>query len=479
MNRERIVILVVFLTLWFSWSSLFGQEGEAGIESPFSIGVGARALGLGSAGVAFPNDPSAFTWNPAGMVVVQQKGLSLSLTTLFEGTQYNFIGYVHPTISVGTFGLGVSRIGTGGIKYTEDVGGVPVDLGELNYWWGKLSFAYAVTIIQGFSVGVNCNVNRQVLGFYSTHGFGVDVGFHYGIPAKRGILKGLYFGCNLENALTPRLKLGVSTETIPYKLRVGMAKVFNLRNDADHWLFLADFEQGEHQTYRYHVGMEYGVGRLFFLRAGYNNGELSFGGGLRYWNFQVDYATSRIADPDPSFFPRSHRFSLIFYIGKSIPEQKRILEEARRQEVQEKIQERVDSDRQRRISEGLQSGREYLEKGDYFNARLEFSRVLREDSENLVAQELLSETTKQEEALQRQHEVELLADAKEKEKIQRDNAYINQRLTEGNEAMEQGDFQKAIDKWQQALERDPTNSRIYNNVELAKTELENEVTRSI
>ena len=131
------------LTVLLFIPKAISQEGEGGVDSPFTIGVGARALAMGSAAVAFPDDPSAFAWNPAGMVVVPQKSIALTLTTLFEGTQYNFIGYVHPTMNLGTFGLGVVRVGADGIvhRYWSGDGGAMVEAGEMSYWWGKFSIA--------------------------------------------------------------------------------------------------------------------------------------------------------------------------------------------------------------------------------------------------------------------------------------------------------------------------------------------------
>ena len=477
MNYKRFIGSIIVLALVLCRGALWAQQGEAGVESPFSIGLGARALGMGNAAVAFPDDPSAFIWNPAGMVVVQQKGIGLSLTTLFEGTQYNFLGYVHPTISTGTFGLGITRIGTGGVKHTDLINGVPVDLGELNYYWAQFLFGYAITLWKGISLGINFNVNRQVLGFYSTNGFGVDVGLHYRLPVERGILKDFYFGANWANALRPRMKLGVSSESVPYTFRAGFAKVFNLRRGADRWILLMDYEKGEHSKSRYHVGMEYGIGGMIFARAGLNGGEICFGGGLRWWNFQLDYANSRFGDP--AYFPRSHRFTLLFYFGKPIPEQRRILEERRRQEVQARIQERMEEDRERRISEGLRAGKEYLQREDFFNARLEFSRVLRENPEDQEARELLDQTTAQEQALQKQREDNLLLQARERERREQDNEFVNQRFNEGLEALSQGDFRKAIEKWHQALDRDPDNPQINNYIQQAENELTNEVNRLI
>ena len=99
------------------WGSMLGpfllraQEGEAGVESPFRIGVDAKSLALGNAGAAYPQDPSAFHWNPAALIVVQQKSMLFSHTLLFEDVQYQTVHYVHPTLSAGAFGLGVTRIG--------------------------------------------------------------------------------------------------------------------------------------------------------------------------------------------------------------------------------------------------------------------------------------------------------------------------------------------------------------------------------
>lgn len=477
MKSVRKLFFVVACVFLGFGRTVVAQEGEAGVESIFSIGVGARALGLGGAGVAFPDDPSAFFWNPGGMVVVQQKEIALSLTTLFEGTQYNFMGYVHPTLTSGTFGLGIARIGTGGIKHIEDEQGVPVEIGELNYWSGKLFLSYAMTLFKGLAMGMNFHATRQVLGFYSTNGFGIDVGIHYGFQQEEGILKDLFLGCSMFNVVSPRLKMNVASEMVPYSLRAGFGKLFFLRQNADRWLFLADLEQAEYKRLKYHIGTEYSWNRLLFLRMGVDNGSMAFGGGLRYKNFQIDYGTSRIGDP--GFFPRSHRFSIIFYIGKNLPEQRRQLEEQKVQEIQRRFSERMETERQRRIQEGLKAGTEYLQKGDYFNARLEFSRVLTEDKENREAQQKLAETTEKEQAMQQERQANLLREDRERERSQRDNTFVNQRFTEGLEALQDADFRKAIEKWEQALQRDPNNLQIIGYIQRAKVELENEVNKLI
>jgi tetratricopeptide (TPR) repeat protein len=469
MRKRGKTFFLAVLICFASAGILRAQVGEAGVESPFSIGVGARALGMGSAGAAYPEDPTAFFWNPAGMVVVQQKGVLFSLTTLFEGTQYNFLGYVHPTLSAGSFGIGIYRIGTGGIQYIEDVRGVPVDMGELDYWWGKLTISYAYTLFYGISLGLNLNVNRQVLGFYSTNGFGLDGGFHYAFPVERGLLSNLYLGVNWTNLVQPRMKLGVTSERIPYLIRGGMAKLFFLRNGEDRWSWVADVEQGENKKIRYHFGTEYAWNNTVFVRLGWDYDEFSFGGGLRFKSMQLDYGTCRIGDP--LFFPRSHRFSLSFYIGKSVSEQKEDIEARRQEEILNRISEQMEADRRKRIDEWLRAGQEYMDQADYFNARLAYRSILQEDPEHAEAIEKIREIEGVEQELQRRREEELLRQGSEEERVRRDNAYVDQRRREGIDALEKGEYQKAIEKWQDALERDPNNRQVQEYLNRAREEL--------
>ena len=165
-----------FIIVLLIWGNAVGQTGDAGVESPFSVGSGARSLGLGNAMVAFPDDASAFFWNPAGMVVVDQRHVDVSLATFFEGTQYNFVGYIHPTLNIGVLGLGITRIGTEDIEIRSWESGSPEPAGYMNYWWGKLTLSYARTLFRGFSLGINFDVHRQVLGNNSANGFDVDFG---------------------------------------------------------------------------------------------------------------------------------------------------------------------------------------------------------------------------------------------------------------------------------------------------------------
>jgi len=469
--KKWIVFLVLQSSLAFITAS--GQTGKAGRESPFSIGFSARALAMGNTQTAFPKDPTAFYWNPGGMVVVDQTGMALSHTILFEGVVYSSIGIVYPTMNAGSFGIGLAGIGVGGIRRMDEVNGVPIHLGDMQYWWGKLTVSYALPLGRGLSIGINFNEHRQVLGTFSSYGFGMDAGVHLQFFQRSGLLRDLHFGMSANNVFPARLKLGTMVESEPYSIRMGVAKIVRINKGSTLWVLSGDADQIKDQDLRWHAGTEIQWNELLFLRAGMDNGNIVFGGGFRIRNLQLDYAYAQIGDPE--FFPKSHRFSLCFYVGKTVTERRRLLEETRRLEIQQKIDEQRGADRIKRIRDGLETGKAALSKGDYFNARLEFSRVLTEDSTNKEIQQLLNETTEKERNLQQQHEEEMLREAKANEKRRQDMAFVSQQFQEALDAFNRGEYSKVIENCQQALERDSENAQIRTYLENTRIVLERRI----
>jgi len=449
------------------------QSGDGGTQSPFSFGMDARSFSLGNAAVAFPQDAAALFWNPAGMVVVDQKMMGLSMSTLFESTQYQYAGMIIPTLNSGTFGFGVARIGTEGIPRTEWHQGT-IDLqGEMSYWWGRFSLAYGLEIYKGLSVGAGVEVDRMVLGDWSTNGFGLHGGLHYRFKGTSPLFRGLHLGLTVENIVSPQLSLGNDVSRVPYTLRLGAAKVVSL-SETNRWLFLADVEKPELGDMRYHVGTELMLSGLLAIRAGMNNGQLTFGGGLRYHNISIDYATGQLNDL--GVLPWTHRFSLSFHMGATISERRAAIEASKRQEVESKFLERMEEDRQRRVREGVRAARDAFDKDDYFNARLLINAVLRDESDHVEARRLLTDIEAREQAYQAEREAALLREGRQQATQQRDIQFIRQRRNEASQAMEKGNVRGAIEAWELALARDPQDAVIRNSLDQARNRLGTVVT---
>ena len=113
---SRIVLIVFLAVVLFDLSVAQDGSGQGGTRSNFTFGFGARAMGMGNAFVALADDPTALYWNPAGLDYIYQQSLTFFHASLPEGGLYDFLGYAYPTLDLGTFALGIGRIGTGGIE---------------------------------------------------------------------------------------------------------------------------------------------------------------------------------------------------------------------------------------------------------------------------------------------------------------------------------------------------------------------------
>ncbi|MBN2417577.1 tetratricopeptide repeat protein [bacterium] len=452
------------------------QTAGGGTESPFAYGLHARTLGMGNAAVAYPQGSGAMYWNPGGMSIVQQKSAGLSLTTLFEGINYNYAGYIHPTLNSGVFGFGFSIIGCDGVMMREWEQNIVHEYGAMGYWWGRMTIAYSLTLFRGFSAGLSFDANRKVLGEWSANGFGLNGGIHYAFPHESGLLHGLFLGLSVENFISPRLRMGTAQEILPYLLRFGLAKRFG-SDEGSNFFVLADLEKSEYRTMRYHLGAEFSIGRLVFLRSGINSGFITFGAGLRYRNMQLDYGTGPLGDLD--LLPWGHRFSLQFFLGKSLPQMREEIEQARREDIQRRLTERLEAERTQRIESGLRAARAYLDSTDYFNSRIELVQVLREDPENQAARQLLELVETRENEYQEARRQQLLQEDRERTRREQDQRFIEEKRQEANTALAESDYRRAVIALDAALQRDPENAQLREYRTQAEVRLRQEISDQI
>lgn len=273
--------LAVVSVLGMLPSPAFAALDAGGTESPFALGMGARALGLGKAYTAVADDATALYWNPAGLAHVRQMELAACHVFLNEGTTYDVLGYVHPVYGFGTLGLAGMNIQTGGIERRDDHDYL---LGTFGYRQSQGLLSLGRELFPGLGAGFSLKAEQMVLDTYQGTGVGLDLGFLYN-PA--GVLS---FGLVLQNILPPEFRF-VEPVSLPMDVRLGGAFRCSLDGEGNHRLLAsAEVEKGASNLLLLHGGLEYALYRTLALRAGWDRDRISGGAGVVFMGIGLDYA---------------------------------------------------------------------------------------------------------------------------------------------------------------------------------------------
>lgn len=299
------------------------------------IGVGARALGMGSAFMGLSDDGTAAYWNPAGLATLERREITAMHAEQFGSiVQYDFLSYVVPIGDPGrarqALGFSLVRLGvdqipdTRGLEIIDQNGNGKFDYPEDRLVVDESRFvfdsdndvafllSYARELKPGFSLGGNFKYIRQWLGdSLRSNGFGLDVGALWVGP------RGWSAGARLSDATTTRILWNTGTnEFIAPALRVGAAKTRAFASRRHVVTLALDVQVGfsDEQlasqahlggvTFEFHPGVEYWIERRVALRAGMEARNFAAGAGLRLRRFGLDYAYLDHADLDAS-----HRIS--------------------------------------------------------------------------------------------------------------------------------------------------------------------------
>jgi hypothetical protein len=150
----RTLFKILSLLILFSVSNSNSQE-LSGIPGAFvDIGYGVRPMGLGGAFVGLADDPNAVVWNPAGISMQSNPGVSLMYAKQLNLIPYSYISISFPFME--KFGAGA------GVIYSGDEA-----LSEIT---AIASFSYIV--FTDFSIGANLKFHQASFGNNKDGGIG-------------------------------------------------------------------------------------------------------------------------------------------------------------------------------------------------------------------------------------------------------------------------------------------------------------------
>ena len=346
---------LVFLLL-FSIIGVNAQDSSKYSNEFLNIGVDAQSIGMSNAVVSSTSDVNSTYWNPAGLLQLKDKQISLMHSNYFANiATYNFVAYATPIDDESALGFSMIRFGVDDILDTtqliDDQGNINFD--RINLFSTAdyaFLFSYARRLkFKNLNYGVNIKIIRRIIGdFSSSWGFGMDFGiqfktnnnWNFGLMARDITTTYNSWSINkdrlndIQNAIEGQnQEIPSGTEiTIP-KLQLGVSKEMDIKNS--YTLLVAldlilKFEENNDiistnfASINPALGIEFGYLDLVFLRLGMgnfqnelqfdNSKELSFqpnfGIGFKYKSIEMDYAFTDIGNQSIALY--SNVFSLKF-----------------------------------------------------------------------------------------------------------------------------------------------------------------------
>ena len=337
----------LFILFTLSTTLSFAQTARKYSNEFMNIGVDAAALGMSNAVTASSNDVNSGYWNPAGLIGLEQKQVSLMHASYFANiAQYDYAAYATPIDDQSAWGISMIRFGVDNIMNTTQLidSQGNIDYNRISLFstadYG-MTFSYARTLqLPGFQYGVNAKVIRRIIGkFASSWGFGFDVGLQF----TRNDWK---FGLMLRDISTTynvwaideteynsikdaiggqNQELPENTEITLPKAQFGMSKKFEFHNDTS-LLAAANLDMSFAKTNAIFsteglsvnpaLGFEYGYTDLVFIRAGVGNFQNvvqidntkkvgfqpNVGLGFKYKGIQIDYALTDLGDQSAALY---------------------------------------------------------------------------------------------------------------------------------------------------------------------------------
>ncbi|MBT3559700.1 MAG: PorV/PorQ family protein [Flavobacteriaceae bacterium] len=346
---------LIFLLL-FSIIGVNAQDSSKYSNEFLNIGVDAQSIGMSNAVVSSTSDVNSTYWNPAGLLQLKDKQISLMHSNYFANiATYNFVAYATPIDDESALGFSMIRFGVDDILDTtqliDDQGNINFD--RINLFSTAdyaFLFSYARKLkFKNLNYGVNIKIIRRIIGdFSSSWGFGMDFGiqfktsnnWNFGLMARDITTTYNSWSINedrlgdIQNAIEGQnQEIPSGTEiTIP-KLQLGASKEIDIKNS---YTLLAaldlilKFEENNDiistnfASINPALGLEFGYLDLVFLRLGIgnfqnelqfdNSKELSFqpnfGIGFKYKSIEMDYAFTDIGNQSIALY--SNIFSLKF-----------------------------------------------------------------------------------------------------------------------------------------------------------------------
>jgi tetratricopeptide (TPR) repeat protein len=342
---------------------------NGGTESPFSLGAGARELGLGTSDIVYCHPSVAAYWNPSALAQTERYSLEAFHSGLYDSdVGYQYFGFAVPTMDFGSLGLGIFRLGIDGIEKRDASN---LYLGQISDSRLGLYLGYGHTFSK-YDLGAAITVEQHSPDAYSatsSPGITLSAGRRFGLGNKMVPEIGAVIVA--RNIIRPSIKLDEESVTYPYSIDGGVSLEFLPTGNRDHVIALSGrFAKVENLSVWTAFGAEYSLYDYFDVRAGLRDGEASFGFGLFYKYVGFDYAMTR------RDLGTLHVFSLTAGFGIPVSERRRNRDEAREAEFNQMLGQRFAESNRSMVQDLVSQGENAEASGDLAQAATFYERAL-------------------------------------------------------------------------------------------------------
>jgi hypothetical protein len=285
------------------------------------IGVGARAMALGGTYTAIANDPTALYYNPAGIAWARGVQAEVAHNEWLVDTDHDFVGLVVPVGTAGSVGLSVISLDYGDqpVRTIARPEGTGQTYGARDL---ALAATWGLALTDRFAFGLTGKWVNQRVWNESGNTLAMDVGilYHTGLDGLAIGFSMSNFGTELglsgrdlastvdpdaENSNIDRVPVSFDADSypLPVLFRAGIAYERPLPAGQS-LLLTSDLSHPSHAPEHVNVGVEYGIGGLLYLRAGWQRlaegdteGGATYGAGIDWYRvgqvgLRVDYVYS-------------------------------------------------------------------------------------------------------------------------------------------------------------------------------------------
>ena len=334
---RKYFITALVLTIPF----LLNAQNTRYAGSVMEMGVGARALGMGSAYVALSNDVNGASWNPGGLALLPTFQAASMYANLFNTLEtQSYVAAAMPVFGGASVAISWMRLSVDDIPHyeftdTKDISAweritlkaQPLTAEPADYF-SSFDEVYTITFAKytqmnldlgwqyfevpiDFGFGMNLKLLRQTIDQNSGSGMGLDAGMVMRIGLNDVFTDPLYgdliFAINIQDATDTQITWDTDSkhkDRVAHNFKYGFSYVQPLPILDSRFTFAFDLDS--RYTGSTHLGGEFLYHDLLALRAGMNTGFFTAGAGIYLWKFKLDYAYQS------HDLGNSHRVSLLF-----------------------------------------------------------------------------------------------------------------------------------------------------------------------